>query len=666
VPGKAISATSGVTSRRSSSASDSSLAPPDVFSTDGFQKIQRHWAWAALLMSLVLVAYLPSLAGGFIWDDDVYLVNNLLIRDWAGLKTIWTDLDSVPQWYPMVFTTFALEYPLFGTSPGGYRLVNVLLHGVSSVLLWRFLLRLNLPIALPAALVWGLHPVQVESVAWITERKNTLSAVFYLLALHALWSALDDRRRGLWLAAAMLAFAAALLSKSVTASLPAVFWVLCWWHRRSLPRSVLLVTILMLMVGAASGLLTAWLEREHVGAMGGEWDYHPTFAGEWLHRTLIASRCLLFYVGSIVWPADLMFIYPRFEISILDVRDYLPLLSCLALAIVAAALAFRGDRGPMALLMIFCGTLFPAIGFLNVWPHRYSFVADHFQYLASAALVAGLMMLMWRALRSAFLGVASSLALVLAGLTMWQTTIYADAITLWSDTVRRNPTSWMAMLNLGHALRETGRAEDRAAANDLYERAFLIHQNADTRLNVASLRGVAGDLATAEQLYRAAAEERPGFLAAEVGLANVMLLTDRPREAEAILRASLENPLSRRDPEPWRRLGEALLRQGDAKAAVEPYEKATHLSGARSDLLIELAAVLLETGDAGHRRRSIDLMLAAVNQPRADPRAWVILGYGLTAEGDRSGAMMALETALRLRPGQADVAARLEALRQSP
>ena len=135
-----------------------------------------------LIVLLVILAYLPALRGGFIWDDDDYVTQNPTLHDLGGLQRLWFKVGAVPQYYPVVHTTFWLEYHLWGLNPVGYHLINVLLHATAAILLWRVLLRLQIPGAWLAAVIFALHPVEVESVAWITERKNVLSAVFYFAA----------------------------------------------------------------------------------------------------------------------------------------------------------------------------------------------------------------------------------------------------------------------------------------------------------------------------------------------------------------------------------------------------------------------------------------------------------------------------------------------------
>ena len=336
---------------------------------------------------------MPALRGGFNWDDDAYVTNNLTLRSVHGLSQIWGQLTATPQYYPLVFTSFWLEYHLWGLNPLGYHVVNVLLHALAAMLLWRVLVRLQLPGAWLAAGIFALHPVAVESVAWVTERKNVLSAVFYFAAALAYLRWRDDgttttglRATSSWRSLvlyllSLALFICALFSKTVTASLPAALLLVIWWkHGRIAGRDVWPL-LPFFVAGAALGLVTSWLERTHVGANGPEW------ALSFFDRCLIAGRALWFYAGKLFWPANLTFIYPRWQIDPGIWWQWLFPAAAIALVMILWSLRGRIGRGPLVAVLFFAGTLLPALGFANVYPMRYSFVADHFQYLASVGLI---------------------------------------------------------------------------------------------------------------------------------------------------------------------------------------------------------------------------------------------------------------------------------------
>jgi Flp pilus assembly protein TadD len=517
-----------------------------------------------------LMAYSPVFTAGFIWDDDDYVINNLHLNDWDGLREMWFHPAATPQYYPLVFTTFWLEHHLWGLHAGGYHMVNVLLHILAALLLWRVLARLRVPGAWLAAAIFALHPVEVESVAWITERKNVLSAVFYLAAALA-WLRFAElepavpptRRRWGWYAVALVLFVAALLSKTVTCSLPAVLLLVMWWKKGRLDWRAVLPLAPFFLAGIGLGLTTAWLEKTHVGAIGADWSL--TLAD----RCLVAGRALWFYASNLVFPTHLMFIYPRWTI---DAGVWWQWLFPVAVAGVLAALwraRHRIGRGPLVAVLIYAGTLAPAIGFINVYPMRFSFVADHFQYLAGAGLIA---------LAATWLHrcppLIPALGLFLCGALTWhQCAIYQDLETLWRDTLKKNPACWMAHSNLGRLLvRQNKLAEAEAhyrAGLELNPREEEIHYN------YANLLARTGRLETAVAEYEQALQLAPAQADPHNNLGAVLLQLKRTDEAIAQYRLAVQC-----QPEVMRyhyNLGSALAAEHQVAAAVAEFQRALQL-----------------------------------------------------------------------------------------
>ncbi|MCH8251559.1 MAG: tetratricopeptide repeat protein [Planctomycetes bacterium] len=374
----------------------------------------------AALFAVCIIAYSPALEGGFVWDDDKYVSENPALRSLHGLGRVWFEFDATPQYYPLVFTVFWVEYQLWGLNPLGYHIVNVALHALCATLLWRVLGRLTVPGAGFAAAVFALHPVHVESVAWITECKNVLSGAFYLAAALAylrfcgIGTANDDgagdrsdgmhveendgckgagatenaRAKvgatpsyGLYFLSIVL-FACALLSKTVTCSLPAVLLLVLWWKRDRLVWVDGLRLLPMFAMGLAMGGLTAWVETSLVGARRVDWSVDV------LDRWLVAGRAFWFYLGKLVWPDPLIFIYPRWSIDSSAFWQYVyPIAAISSLVALWIARRRTGRAVPVA-LFFFAGTLLPALGFFKVYFMRFSYVADHFQYLASIGPIA--------------------------------------------------------------------------------------------------------------------------------------------------------------------------------------------------------------------------------------------------------------------------------------
>ena len=271
---------------------------------------------AVLLILITLVVYSPIRHAGFIWDDDDYVTRNTTLSEPGGLARIWFKLGATPQYYPLVFSSFWIEHKLWAFNPLGYHCVNVVLHALSAVLVWLVLRRLALPGAWVAAAIFALHPVQAESVAWVTERKNVLSLVFALgstlawLGYLRIGDAHPERAhsRGLYVLSLVL-FACALLSKTVVCTLPVVLGVVLWWKREKLRAGELLSLAPMLAMGAGMGLLTRWMEHRMVGAHG------ELFNFSFVERCLIAGRAAWFYFDKLVWPSKLVFIYERWRFT---------------------------------------------------------------------------------------------------------------------------------------------------------------------------------------------------------------------------------------------------------------------------------------------------------------------------------------------------------------
>lgn len=407
-----------------------------------------------LLFLLVIAVYIPSLQNGFIWDDDVYPQKAQQFSEQGfanGLKTIWLEPLSMPQYYPLVHTSYLLEHQLWGQDPAGYHLVNILLHALVAVLLWLVLRRLGLPWPFAIALLFALHPVQVESVAWITERKNVLSGVFYMASLLTFLSWHDKRyltgiapQRTYYLS--LLFFLAALASKTVTATLPFVIMLLLWWQHQ-LDKSAILRLSPFVLAGVCMGLITIWIEQGHAGAVGQAWDF------SFIERSLIAGRALWFYLQKLLLPLNLTFIYPRWEIDSSTFVQYLYPVAVLLSIVLLWSARKRIGRGPLVAVLIFCGTLFPALGFLNVFPMQFSFVADHFQYLAGAAmislLVAAIHRVSIRIHQYAKVAVLLVVCLVYS-FSVWHLQAqYKDTTALWTITADKNPQAWIAHGNLG-------------------------------------------------------------------------------------------------------------------------------------------------------------------------------------------------------------------------
>jgi tetratricopeptide (TPR) repeat protein len=484
----------------------------------------RNLAPSLVLIGLTLIAYLPAFRAGFIWDDPDYVTQNATLRSLDGLRQIWFVPRSLPQWYPMVHTTFWLEYQAWGLWAPGYHAVNVLLHAANAVLLYAILRKLQLPAAWLAAAVFAVHPVHVESVAWVTERKNVLSGMFYLASawMYLKWSGFgvqgsgetqgNDKKGTQLFFFSLGLFVLALWSKTVTCSLPAAILLVVWWKRGRITWADVRPLVPFFVLGAASAMYTGYLERAHVGATGAEFDFSP------IDRVLIAGRAVWFYVWKLILPMNLSFIYPRWEIESSKRWLFAFPLAAALLIVALFMLRRRIGRGPLAAVLFFGGTVLPALGFVNVYPMRYSFVADHFQYLASI----GVIVLLVGALRRVTGKTTPYMPVILIPLglmTFAQARVYEDKLKLWTDTAAKNSRSWMVHTNLGDALADAERVDD---AFEEYRKALdLAPTLPETHWNVGIGLSRRGDLDGAMREYDEALRLEPKFPQAHFSRGNV-------------------------------------------------------------------------------------------------------------------------------------------------
>jgi len=491
----------------------------------------KNGGWAVLIFGLVLACDWPALHGALVWDDAAHVTRPDL-RSWSGLGRIWFEVGATQQYYPVLHSAFWIEHRLWGDATLGYHLANILLHAASCCLFALILRRLWHTDSTAsgisrgaegfAAAIFAVHPVCVESVAWISEQKNTLSLLWYLLSALAYLEFATRRQRWVyWLALAF--FLLAVGTKSVTATLPAALLVVLWWKRGRLCwKYDARPLVPWFFVAAVAGLFTVWAERKLIGAEGAAFDLS---AGQ---RLLLAGRVIWFYLGKLGWPARLMFVYPRWQVAV--GAGWLAGVGG-AVAVTAACWSVRRrSRGPLAGWMFFVGSLFPALGFFNVYPFLFSYVADHFQYLASlgviATMVGGITPLLAKASSAVRRSGGIAGGLLLAGLVLLsnrQSHIYRDSETLYRATLALNPACWMARNNLAVELMKSRAGVAEALVH--YEQALRLNPAyAETHNNYANLLAtLPGREPEALAHYEQALRLRPDFVDAHVNLANLLV-----------------------------------------------------------------------------------------------------------------------------------------------
>ncbi len=598
-----------------------------------------------LIIVLTFAAYIPAMQGGFIWDDDMYVENNPRVNTDEGLWRSWTTSEN-PQYYPLVFTTLWIEHQLWGLNPAGYHIVNVTLHVINALLVWLILHRLGVRWAWLAGAIFALHPVHVESVAWITERKNVLSGMFYLLSLLTFLRFREYRKTGLYLVSLLL-FIAALLSKTVTVSLPAAILIIYWWQGWRIRKRELLLLSPFFIIGMGMGLFTAWYEMQHVGAQGAEWDF------SFWQRLVLAGRALWFYAEKLAAPFELSFIYPMWTLDAGKLTQWIGLAGFAITGLVLWGLRNKLGRGPLAGLAFFSMTLFPALGFFNVYPMRYSFVADHFQYMASLGLIAvftggsgWVVDKFWTTgIRTTGIIIAPGVVLLLLlGLLTWrQGHIYKDIETLWRDTLVKNPAGWLPNNNLGVLLYEQGKNEEAL----VHFREALKEKPAepDTHYNMGNLMLRLGKMDEAVGYFERTLEGRPFDVKARNNLGNILARQGRFDDALKHYREALvykqDSLLTHFN------IGMTYMNSGRLEESIPFFEEALRIGPGYTDASLNLSSVLIRLN---RFEEAVNILRKGLSVNPEDPGMTNKLAWLLAtspSEELRNGAE-ALELAIRV------------------
>lgn len=586
----------------------------------------RNWLFGLILIVATTLVYQPAWRGGLIWDDDLYLKN----AQAHSLVEIWIQPPKTQQYHPLVGTAFWIGSKLWGDSMLGYHLLSIVFHACSAILIFKIVEQLRIPGAWLAAAIFALHPVQVESVAWLVELKNTLSGVFFFAAIYV-YLRFDQSRNKLQYIAVLFLFVIGLLAKSVVALFPLVILIIVWWKRGKIEwKRDLIPLATFFPIAALAGILTAWMEQNF--AAGGEERFDYSI----LDRFLMAGRSFWFYLAKIFWPADLILIYPTWTINPAIWWQYLFPFAAIALFI-GLWMIRRRSRAPFAGVAYFTIVVFPMLGFFDqsfyMWdfgPFRHSVIlrADHFQYLAIVGIIVplcgGAAILLARldpALRIIGYACAVVVLIILTALTWRQSRLYQNAETIFADVVTKNPESATAHNNLAGALMDRG-AIDEA----------IFH-------------------------YRKAIELKPDYQFANYNLGAALVQKGELDEAVQRLNWVLrDNP---NDARAYFTLANALSKQGNQNDAIAYYGRALRLVPDFPDAHTNLANLMLERGNISgaieHYREALRL------QPN-NPQAHYNLAVGLVRNGESETAIPELRAALQLDPNYPDATPLLQDL----
>lgn len=592
------------------------MSIPRKISGPGFSRRIRAGIFALILAAVTIFAYRPAWNGGFLWDDDVYITNNELLTAPDGLRRIWFSLDSPSQYFPLVYTIFRIEHAVWGLDPTGYHWVNLLLHIGNALLVWLVLARLKVPGAWLAGAIFALHPVQVESVAWITERKNVLMGFFFLLTLLAWIAFVDERTRRRWpfYALALIFYLLALSAKTTACTLPAALFLILWLQKKPISWKRIFQIIPFLVLGIAMGVLAMWWERYHQGTSRSVFTFLSP-----IERVLVASRAIWFYLSKLTWPSNLTFIYPRWDIAPIHLLNYAWLLAGVNVCVAIYFLRQYVGRSVEVAAGFFVATLSPVLGFIMLYTFRYTFVADHYQYLACIGPIAlasvGLVNFADTFKHSRTLIFSSALCVValLATLTWRQAAMYGNIETLWRTTLSRHPSCWMAHNNLGIVLFEKGQLDDAIAH---YRTTLQMQPNfwdADYNLGTALLGK--GQVDEAIFYCDKAVMMQPNDPDAQVALANALL--QKRRIDDAIVH--YQKAVAIRPDYFFARygLGHALLEKGKLDAAIEHSRAASLIQPNNADCHTVLAIALDEKGQSAeaikHYEKALEISPQSVS-----------------------------------------------------
>jgi len=661
------------------------------------------------ILLLTLLAYLPVLGGGFIWDDDAYVTNNPMLTAPGGWQRIWFSAERQTQFFPLVFSTLRLEHALWGLNPLGYHLVNVLMHAANTMLLWAVLRRLVVPGAWIAAALFAFHPVQVESVAWVTELKNTQSVLFCLLALLT-WMrflrccpvAVEHKssqsansgctgaprvattRASAFYLLTLAFYLLALSSKTTACTLPAALLLVPWMQGQRIWVRRVLQVVPFLVLGVVAGLVSVWWES-YLGNYQEDVGQSLTL----VQRTLIAAHALWFYAGKLVWPVNLTFSYPRWQVNVGDPANCVWLAGCLAVAFALWFWRKAVGRRVIGAVIFFAATLSPLLGFIPLYTFRFSYVADHYQYEASIGLLALAGAGLCRIPRVFPVALLAALGL----LTWKQAHIYRDQTALWRDTLAKNPASWIACNNLGLDLYKHGHVDEAitlhrrsvelnpndyvAPANlgielaaegkfdeaiGYYRMALKLHP--EDRASIQNNLGVAlfkrGNAEAAIKEYQQVLQEKPDRFDTWYNLGDALVALNRLDDAERCFRQALrirpDFAIALYD------LGNVLADRGRYDDAIACYKSALHSKEDFFDADFNLAATLVEIGKADDATPYID---AAIRMPTADPEAHFNLGRLLLRLGRHDDALAQMRIAWRLKPDYVEAAEAVRALERT-
>ncbi len=602
---------------------------------------------AALIILLTFVAYIPAIRGGFLWDDAPLITENRLVKASDGLYRFWCTTEA-PDYYPATWSLWWLEWRLWGENPAGYHMLNVLLHAINAVLVWMVLSRLKIPGAWAAGLVFAIHPVNVATVAWVSEQKNTLSMLFYLIAILS-YLRFDEQGRWRWYGLSWVAFLLALLSKSAVVMLPVVLLGCVWWMRGRVRWQEVLRSVPFFFLSLIFGLVAVWFQYHQVLTKG--FGVRTMSFGS---RLIVAGWVPWFYLSKALVPVDLMVIYPKWDPNASSLVAYAPGIMLMGCFFMFWRKRRTWGRPFLFGIGYFVGTLFPVLGFLDQAFFVASLVADHWQYYSIVGVIALVVALGGRLCsridtqrRGMDLVVGMAIVAVLSVTTWRRSRVYATDESLWQDNVTKNPSAWLAHCNLGVALGQAGRVPE---AIEHYKHALWVKPDyAEAHVNLGVALQLEGKTPEAIGHFEQALRIRPNMPGAHYNLGVALQLTGKMGEAITQYEQGLQiNP---DNAELHHSLGFALQQAGRIQQATEHWEIALRIKPDYAEAHYNLGVACVQQGRA---QEAIDHWVQALQIKPEYAEAHYNLGVACVQQGRSAEAISHWEAAVRINPDYAE------------